>query len=100
MTLWVPIISASVLVVAICIIGVIIWKIRCRRQSNRQVKKRRLIDPLNDDDGCNDFKLQMFLKAKEVDNNPVYGLYYTGGGEKIDEGVAEVVDENSDYYGR
>ena len=99
MTLWVPIISAAVLVVAICIIGVIIWKTRCRRQSNWQVKKRRLIETLNDD-GCKHFKLQMLLKAKEVDNNPVYGLYYTSGGERIDEGVAEVVDENSDYYGR
>ena len=40
------------------------------------------------------------VKAKEVDNNPVYGLYFTSEGEMIDEGVAEVVDENSDYYGR
>ena len=40
------------------------------------------------------------LKAKEVDNNPLYGLYFTSEGERIDEGVAEVVDENSDYYGR
>ena len=96
MKLWVPIISAAVLVVAICIIGVIIWKTQCQRQSNWQVKKRRL----NDDDGCKDFILQMLFKAKEEDNNPVYGLYYTSGGEKIDEGVAEVVDENSDYYGQ
>ena len=45
----------------------------------------------------------MFLlwttKAKEVDNNPVYGLYYNSQEERIDEGVTEIVDENSDYYG-
>ena len=41
-----------------------------------------------------------FSKVKEVDNNPLYGLYFTRGGERIDEGVNEVVDENSDYYGR
>jgi len=75
MHFWVPIISAAVFVVAICVIVVIVWKTRCQKRSNRH-------------------------QAKEVDNNPVYGLYFTSEGERIDEGVAEVVDENSDYYGR
>jgi len=70
----VPLISAALFVVAICIIVVIIWKTRCQGRITTQ--------------------------AKEVDNNPVYGLYYSSGGERIDEGVTEVVDENSDYYGR
>jgi len=70
----VPLISAAVFLVVICIIVVIIWKTRCQGKNNSQ--------------------------AKEVDNNPLYGLYYSSGGERIDEGVTEVVDENSDYYGR
>jgi len=44
--------------------------------------------------------LLRIFKAKEVDNNPLYGLYFTSDGAKIDEGVAEAVDENSDYYGQ
>ena len=39
------------------------------------------------------------LKVKEVDNNPVYGLYYSSSGDRVDEGTAEAVDENN-YYGR
>ena len=34
-----------------------------------------------------------------ADNNPVYGIYYFGGGdERIDNGNVEMLDENV-YYG-
>ena len=39
------------------------------------------------------------LKAKAVDINPVYGVYYSSSGERVDEGTAEAVDENN-YYGQ
>ena len=32
------------------------------------------------------------------DQNPIYGLYYFGDGDKIDGDTAEVTDENT-YYG-
>ena len=33
----------------------------------------------------------------DVDENPVYGIYYTSAGDKVDQGRSEVVDDN-DYY--
>ena len=33
------------------------------------------------------------------DVNDIYGLYYTAGGERIDESTMEVTDENP-YYGK
>ena len=33
----------------------------------------------------------------EMDESPIYGLYYFAGGGKIDQGKSEVVDKN-DYY--
>ena len=36
-------------------------------------------------------------EAADVDENLVYGIYYTSAGDKVDEGRAEVVDDN-DYY--
>ena len=33
----------------------------------------------------------------DVDENPVYGVYYTSAGDKVDEGRSEVADDN-DYY--
>ena len=34
----------------------------------------------------------------KVDRNVDYGLYYTEGGERLDQGVVEIVHTN-DYYG-
>ena len=36
-------------------------------------------------------------EAADVDENPVYGIYYTSEGATVDEGRSEVVDGN-DYY--
>ena len=36
--------------------------------------------------------------AERQDQNPIYGLYYFGDGDKIDGDTAEVTDENT-YYG-
>ena len=46
--LWVPIISAAVFFVIICIIVVIIWKTRCQRRSSNQVNQMILIHIFND----------------------------------------------------
>ena len=34
---------------------------------------------------------------RDQDENPVYGIYYASNGDKIDNGVHEITDENH-YY--
>ena len=34
----------------------------------------------------------------DEDMNPVYGLYYFGDGERVDDNNSEMMDENT-YYG-
>jgi len=48
---------------------------------------------------CCQKKRDQHQQAKEVDNNPVYGLYYSSSGDRVDEGTTEAVDENN-YYGQ
>jgi len=48
---------------------------------------------------CFQKKLDQHQQVKEVDNNPVYGLYYSSSGDRVDEGTTEAVDENN-YYGQ
>ena len=37
-------------------------------------------------------------QAMDEDMNPVYGLYYFGDGERVDDNNSEMMDENT-YYG-
>ena len=43
-------------------------------------------------------KIRAGRRMVKEDVNDIYGLYYTAGGERIDESTMEVKDENP-YYG-
>ena len=40
---------------------------------------------------------QQYFVMFQVDDNPVYGMYYNSAGDKVDYGTSEVQDENT-YY--
>ena len=46
---------------------------------------------------CKKKKAGAGRQEADVDENPVYGIYYTSAGVKVDGGRSEVVDDN-DYY--
>ena len=46
---------------------------------------------------CKKRKGKVGKQEADVDENPVYGIYYTSAGDKVDEGRSEVVDGN-EYY--
>ena len=48
-----------------------------RRQKNKKAKKTE--------------------ERLDEDLNPVYGVYYASSGDRIDDGVHEIIDEN-EYY--
>ena len=44
-------------------------------------------------------KIRAGRRMVKEDVNDIYGLYYTAGGERMDESRVEVTDENP-YYGK
>ena len=44
-------------------------------------------------------KIRAGRRMAKEDVNDIYGLYYTAGGERMDESTMEVKDENP-YYGK
>ena len=58
---------------------VLLLLLRCRQRRRRVVSQEREED------------------LEDVDECPVYGIYYYAEGDQVDEGRTEVVDVNEDY---
>ena len=72
-------VGVSSLTSALLLLLVLLLLLRCRQRKNRVLSQEAEED------------------LEDVDECPVYGIYYYAEGDQVDEGRTEAVDVNEDY---